>query len=74
MSPVLKIGGKMKIKTQRYSTSQGGIKRILMFKLITIGLFRRKIIFADRGPNIKLPRRFSDSSLRSVPAHIVWFA
>ena len=49
-----------------------------MFKLITIGLFRRKIIFADRGPNIKLPRRFSDSSLRSVPAHIdhiiVWFA
>ena len=26
--------------------------------------FRRKIIFADRGPHVKLPRRFSDSSLR----------
>ena len=27
---------------------------------------RRKIIFADRGPPFKLPRRFSDSSLRFV--------
>ena len=70
----LRIGGRTKIKTQRCQTCPGEHPNLVQqvnLAAARVASSRRKIIFADRGPQIKLPRRFSDSSLRFVTTYFV---